>query len=280
MAAATTELDVTRLGGVLGARVDGLNLSKRLDDATFAALQRIVWDFSVVVIPGQAGLTPQQLIDFASQWGEFTDMPEYASVLEGYTNLYKAYTAPGAAAGGAHWHTDFSYLKRPAYVTLLFARTLPPAGGDTEWASQYEAYERLSPAMKRLAESLRAVHTRKKVFRREDGSWTTPESTAHPCVRTVPETGRKALYLNPFAVSHFEGMTEDESKGLLDFLTAHCTDPSITYRHRWVLGDLVVWDNRTVQHQAIQDYKEEREMWRATIQGEVPLSGEQQPQRG
>ncbi len=166
MAVATAELDVTRLGGVLGARVDGLDLSGRLDDTTFTALQRIVWNLSVVVIPGQADLTTEQLMGFASQWGEFTDMPEYASILEGYPNLYKAYTAAGGAAGGAHWHTDFSYLKRPAYVTLLLGKKLPPAGGDTEWASQYEAYDRLSPAMQRLFESLRAVHNRKKVFQR------------------------------------------------------------------------------------------------------------------
>jgi taurine dioxygenase len=164
-------------------------------------------------------------------------------------------------------------------ATMLLAREIPPAGGDTLFASQYAAYEALSPAMQELLTPLRAVNssaladvskTREDRMKEADAEPTLYEAV-HPVVRTHPETGRKALYINVAHTARFEGMTDDESRPLLQFLFQHQVKPEFTTRFRWAVGSLALWDNRCVQHNPINDYHGyKRLLHRITLQGDTP----------
>jgi taurine dioxygenase len=182
---------------------------------------------------------------------------------------------------GGVWHSDTSYMERPALGSLLVAREVPKAGGDTLFANQYLAYETLSDGMRRLLDGLTAVNTSTKpaVSRareervKSDGTEKarTLLSAEHPVVRTHPETGRRALYVNCAHTSHFVGMTEEESAPLLAFLFRHQIRPEFTCRFRWREGSVAFWDNRCVQHYPLNDYHGHRRvMHRITLQGDRP----------
>jgi taurine dioxygenase len=139
------------------------------------------------------------------------------------------------------------------------------------FANQYLAYDSLTPAMRQLLDGLRAVHTGAIFLRLAGADESAAPTAVHPVVRTHPETGRRALYVNAVFTSHFDGMTVEESQPLLQWLYAHCSQPNLTFRHRWSTGDLVMWDNRCVQHYAIHDYGDEnRVMHRVTVLGDRP----------
>jgi taurine dioxygenase len=158
----------------------------------------------------------------------------------------------------------------PPLGSFLLARTVP-VGGDTIFANQYLAYESLSEELRRVLDGLKAVHNG-DVFAKSGGY--DPgrfPSTVHPVVRTHPETGRKALFVNPVYTSHFEGMTKEESRPLLDFLCEHAVQPNFTFRHHWTQGDMLVWDNRCLQHFPVADYgSNPRTMHRVTVLGDRP----------
>ena len=181
---------------------------------------------------------------------------------------------------GGIWHSDTAYLERPPMATMLIAREVPPHGGDTMWSNLYVAYEALSPGMQRLLEGLRAVNssaladvskTREDRIR-DGGLGDAREYVAeHPVVRTHPETGRKALYVNVAHTVRFADMTEDESRPLLRFLFEHSVRPEFTCRFRWRAGSLALWDNRCALHNPINDYHgHTRRMHRITLAGDVP----------
>lgn len=255
---------VAPLGGVLGARVDGVDLSRPLDDETMHSLRAALYEHCVLIFPGQGDLTAEEQIAFGRNWGELISMPPEVGVVEGHAELYRVRTEPSANDPRWHddWHSDWTFLERPPFVSILAAKKLPDHGGDTLWASQYAAYDGLSPAMQRLLEGLRAVHVRRK--------GANPAVGVHPVVRTIPETGRRALFVNSYYTRHFEGMTEEESRSLLEWLWEYATQPNFTFRHRWSAGDVAMWDNRCVQHYALADYRQERELHRLTIVGEAP----------
>ena len=184
-------------------------------------------------------------------------------------------------AFGAVWHSDTAYLEAPPMGTLLLARELPPFGGDTLFASQYAAYDALSDGMKRLLAGLRAVNASTKADAsktredrvREDGrnDVRTDYLATHPVVRTHPETGRKALYVNPGHTVRFDGMSEEESRPLLEYLYRHQTRPEFTCRFTWQPGSLALWDNRCAQHNPVNDYHGYRRvMHRITLAGDRP----------
>jgi taurine dioxygenase len=167
------------------------------------------------------------------------------------------------------WHADSSWDKRPPTHAFLHAKVLPDVGGDTLFANQCAAFDGLSPAMQKMLSSLRAVH-RTPQYRFDEGSGT---EAVHPVITTHPETGRKVLYVNLSATREFEGMTAQESRGLLEFLFDHQVRPEFVYRHRWALGDVVMWDNRCTLHYAVNDYEDApRELVRVSIVGPPPAA--------
>ncbi len=185
---------------------------------------------------------------------------------------------------GGGWHSDMSYMEKPCKATMLYALEVPARGGDTLYASMTAAYEALSSGLQELLDGMQAVFTAAKVhgaagfYRNADHPMERTKNEAkqearyvHPVVRTHPETGRKALYLDLPHVERFEDMRIHESQPLMEFLYQHGTQPKFTTRFRWRVGSLVIWDNRCVQHYALNDYAgQRREMHRITIKGDVP----------
>jgi taurine dioxygenase len=168
------------------------------------------------------------------------------------------------------WHSDLSFMPAPPAHSILAAQVLPEAGGDTMFANQYSAYETLSEGMKHLLRELRAWHGGSKLASLLEVENSVPPQS-HPIVRTHPETGRKGLYVNRLYTYCIDGLTEAESRGLLDFLFEQNCRPEFTYRHQWTPGDVIMWDNRCALHYAVHDYGEAaRVMHRTTIEGDIP----------
>lgn len=188
-------------------------------------------------------------------------------------------TATGKAATfGGHWHTDDSYMAVPCAITLLYGEVVPPRGGDTSFANMHAAYEALPAETRRRIASLSAVHTyqsRRNLSpvpeRSAEEEAKTPPVT-HLIVRIHPETGRKALYLNPNRIDHVEGMPLAEGDTLLDELIAHATQPAFVHTHVWQPGDIVMWDNRCTMHRASpHEGDHPRRLLRVLIKGTVPV---------
>jgi taurine dioxygenase len=279
-------ITVTKLTGAMGAEIDGVDLSQALDEATLAEIRAALLDNLVIVFRDQH-LTPDTQLAFARRWGDIhlhpfvEGMPSHPEILE----IVK--TPSDKKNFGGSWHSDQMFSPQPAMGTILYAKDVPSAGGDTLFANLYLAYESLSPAMRGMLDGLRAVSvgdhfkghdgkSRKEYFAdklamkmRDPGNVQT--TSVHPLVRTHPETGRKALYIGGH-VHYFEDMTEAESQPLIDFLMDHATRPEFTCRVRWETGSLAFWDNRCTQHFAVNDYPAEtRIMHRITICGDTPF---------
>lgn len=266
-----TQLGIRRLTGAIGAEVSGITLNSPLDETTFAEVHHAFLEHCLLVFRGQF-LRPAAQVAFTHRWGEAVVTP-YAKALQvpDYPEIIAVGNRGKAKTVTEEWHSDSSFLPTPPAQAILAAQVVPEVGGDTMFANQYLAYDTLSEGMKRLLEGLRGVHKGAKLAAATgaDGSAEQPQS--HPVVRTHPETGRKALYVNRIYTSSFEGMTVAESRGLLEFLLEHCCRPDFTYRHQWRAGDVLMWDNRCTVHYAVHDYGEAaRVMHRTTIAGDVP----------
>ena len=272
----------------LGAEVAGVDLSRRPGTEEFEAVHRALLGHGVVFLRDQ-DLQPRDLIDFAGRFGPLNVHP-MMKPLDGYPAILEIAKNPEDRNNfGGSWHSDLSYLERPALASLLYARKLPPVGGDTLFANMYLAYEALSDGLKRLLAELRAVHDTRRIYTpdaqgrsggmigdaasmRRNRADDRHEEAVHPAVRTHPETGRKALYVNCNFTSRFEDMTEAESAPLLDFLFAHLQRPEFTCRFRWSEGAVALWDNRCTQHYALNDYHGHRRvMHRVSIEGDRPV---------
>lgn len=274
------ELDVRPLAGALGAEISGVDLAADLDDGTVAAI-RAAWLEHKVVFFRDQHLDGDQFLAFARTIGE-PDRYPFVPGIDGYPEIIAVLKLPEERTNfGGIWHSDTTYLDEPPMATLLLAREVPPAGGDTMFADQYAAYEALSPAMQELLAPLRAVNssaladvsrTREDRIREHAPIDELPVYEAvHPVVRTHPETGRKALYVNVAHTARFEGMTDEESRPLLQFLFQHQVRPEFTCRFRWAVGSLALWDNRCVQHNPVNDYHGyKRLLHRITLKGDRP----------
>ena len=272
-------ITVSPLAGAIGAEISGVDLS-RLDDVVVKAIREAWLEHQVVFFRDQP-LTPDAFLEFARSVGELAHYP-FLPGIDGYPEIIAVTKLPHEQINfGGIWHSDTAYLDEPPMATTLLAREVPSAGGDTLFASQYAAYDALSPAMQELLDPLRAVNssaladvsrTREDRRREHDGGEPPLFEAVHPVVRTHPETGRKALYVNVAHTARFDGMTEDESRGLLQFLFAHQVRPEFTCRFHWEIGSLALWDNRCVQHNPINDYHgAKRVMHRITLQGDRPI---------
>lgn len=275
------QLDVRPIAGALGAEIHGVDLSSDLDDEQVAAIRRIWLEHGVVFFRDQ-NLPPDRFMAFAERFGRPIEYP-FVKGIDDYPKIIQVakYETEKVNFGGI-WHADTTYLPEPPTATLLVAREVPPVGGDTLFANQYLAYETLSEGLKRTLDGLIGVSSSAKADvskTREDRVKTSGTDEVgqefiaeHPVVRTHPETGRKALYVNIAHTIRFKGWTEAESRPLLDFLFQHQVRPEFTCRFTWQVGSLAMWDNRCTQHNPINDYHGYRRiMHRITLAGDRPV---------
>lgn len=268
------------LAGALGAEIHGVDLAADLSDEMVAALRQALLDRLVIFFRDQ-DLPPARFLALAKRFGTPNEYP-FVKGLDGYPEVIAVTKLPHETVNfGGVWHSDTTYLREPPMATLLVAREVPPVGGDTLFANQYLAYESLSDRMLQLLRSLHGVSSSAKADAsrtredriRSDGT-AEPRKLLieeHPAVRTHPETGRKALYVNVAHTVGFAGMTEEESTPLLSFLFRHQIRPEFTCRFRWQPGSLAIWDNRCAQHYAMNDYHgHKRVMHRITLGGDKP----------
>jgi taurine dioxygenase len=272
-------VEVKRLGGAIGAELHGVDLARDLSSDTVAAIRQALLDHLVVFFRDQT-LTPERFLAFSGRFGLPIEYP-FVKGIEGFPEIITVAKLPHQTINfGGNWHSDTTYLPQPPMATLLLARELPACGGDTQFANQYLAYETLSEGMKSALAGLRgesrsdkaeASRTREDRSRNDSGPRTVL-AHAHPVVRTHPETGRKALFVNLAHTARFAGMTEEESLPLLQYLWRHQTRPEFTCRFRWSPGALAIWDNRCTQHSALNDYQgQTRIMHRITLAGDTPF---------
>lgn len=272
--------DIRPLSGAIGAEIFGVDLARELDDDTVAAIRRAWLDHLVVFFRDQ-DLPPATLLSFARRFGEPIEYP-FVKGIDGFPEITPVIKLEHERVNfGGLWHSDTTYLETPPMGTMLVAREVPPYGGDTLFANMYLAYESLSAGMRRVLDGLVAVNssakadtTKTREDRMRDGANPAARKeyiAEHPVVRTHPETGRKALYINGGHTLRFKDMTEEESAPLLNFLFAHQTRPEFTCRFRWQAGSLAFWDNRCAQHNPINDYHGfRRVMHRVTLAGDKP----------
>jgi len=272
-------ITITPIAGALGAEIDGVDISKGLDRETVQALRQALLDHLVIFFRDQ-DLTPDSYLAFANEFGTPTEYPLMKGI-EGYPFIQKIEKLPSQRWNFAGtWHSDTTYLDCPPSATLLQAVELPPFGGDTMYANQYLAYETLSEPLRRFVDGLTAVHistksvhskTLEDTIRASRGNQSHAYVAQHPAVRTHPETGRKSLYIDFAHTSHFEGMTEEESAPILEYLFQHQVRPEFTCRFAWRKGSVALWDNRCTLHVGVNDYQGfGRRMHRITLAGERP----------
>ena len=272
--------DIKPVAGALGADITGIDLAAPLADTTVAALRQALLDHLVIFIRDQS-LTPAQFSAFARRFGEPVAYPLVKGLDDHPEIIAVAKLEHERVNFGGVWHSDTTYLQQPPMGSLLLARELPPYGGDTLFANQYLAYETLSPGMRRFLDGAKGIsssakadvsRTREDRIKSGGTEQARQELTAeHPAVRTHPETGRKALFVNTAHTTRFADMTAEESAPILAYLFQHQIRPEFTCRLTWRPGTLAFWDNRCAQHNPINDYHGFRRiMHRITLAGDTP----------
>ncbi len=271
------KIGVKRLAGALGAEIQGVDLGADLDNETFDDIHQAFLDHQVIFFRDQT-LTPEQHKRFGRRFGTLNIHP-YVKGMEGHPEIMEIIKEPEDKINfGGGWHSDMSFLETPSIGSILHAIEIPNYGGDTLFASQYAAYEALSPGLKKTLEGLRAVHSSAREYSstgasaQKRGSMQVAEADGHvgefvhPVVKVHPETGRKALYVNPAFTMKFEGWSTKDSKPLLDYLFNHSRFEAFTCRFNWTKGAVAFWDNRAVWHFALNDYPgQRRHMRRVTV---------------
>ena len=277
-------MKIRALTGAMGAEIQDIQIGGNLSNADFDAIHQAFLDYGAIFFRDQK-VSHEDQIAFARRFGNLEEHPIVES-MEDHPLLTKVIKPKGQSAEfGVGWHTDNSFFENPSMATCLYGDVIPPYGGDTVYANQYLAYASLSEGMKKMLEGLQAVHSAQGAYTapqtkdKYDGKgamkykWSDAifEEVKHPVVRTHPETGKKALYVNPMFTTRFEDMTEKESAPLLNYLFGHATRPEYCCRFVWAPYSLALWDNRAVQHYAVDDYKDyERVMYRVTVKGDHP----------
>ena len=277
-------LKICPIAGALGAEVSNLDLSRPLTAEIASTIHEAFLEHLVLCFRDQQ-LDPQSLYELTQRLGGLGETP-YLTGLEEYPDvvpIIKGATEKSALTFGAGWHTDFTFQPCPPSRTLLYAVEVPPTGGDTLYCNLYKAYDALSAGMKDMLDGMISIHSATRSYgpdatlkdRMENmtivNDESEPLSMEHPVIRTHPETGKKALWVNPVYTIRFKDMTETESAPILKFLNELAVNPSLTCRIRWQPGSLTMWDNRCTQHCATADYHgHRREMLRTTVAGDRP----------
>ena len=274
-------MKVQRMAGAVGAEISGVNLSQKLSPDLAKEIRDVLLAYGVIFLRDQP-LSSQQFMDFANAMGEPVEYP-FVKGIDGFPHIIEVKKLEHERVNfGGVWHSDTTYLDLPPMGSMLLAKEIPPFGGDTLFASQYAAYEALSDTMQRLLNGLQGINSSANADvskTREDrlstdGKASAPKSftSKHPVVRTHPETGRKALYVNVAHTSGIEGLTDLESASLLSFLFQHQVKPEFTCRWTWAPNALAFWDNRCVQHNPVNDYHGYRRvLQRITLKGDKPV---------
>lgn len=279
-------IEVKPISGAIGAEIDGVDLSQDLGNAVFSEIQKALHENLVIFFRDQ-DITPEQHKDFGRRFGSLNIHPQYVP-LDGHPEILPVLKEPKDTKNiGDVWHTDVSFMEKPSMGSLLYAIEVPDSGGDTMFSNQYLAYETLSEGMRDMLDDMTAVHSDRVLSNpasaksRNEGRSTLINEDAmteeevfneHPVVRTHVDTGKKGLYVNTAFTTRFSGMTEEESKPLLEFLYAHAARPEFTCRFKWENKSVAFWDNRCTHHYALNDYPgKRRSMHRVTINGERPV---------
>jgi alpha-ketoglutarate-dependent taurine dioxygenase len=289
----STRFEVRPLSGAIGAELRGVDLREPLDGATVAEIRSLLLRHKVVFFPAQH-LTPAEHKAFASYFGELTPAHPVVPGIDGfpevfeidYTKSRQLYATYGDVARrrgrGVDWHTDVTFVEKPPLGSILNAVVIPPSGGDTMWSNLAAAFAGLSPALQGFLSGLTAVHDGKaqfqEILRSRDGGgqWEGEVYDAlvpveHPVVRTHPETGEQALFVNRGFTSHIKELEPAESAHVLGFLYEHSVKPEYTVRYHWTQGDLAFWDNRATQHAVVGDFGDQhRVIQRVTLRGDTP----------
>jgi len=281
---------VTKSGAACGAEI-AVDLAQDINEATFQEIERAFHE-NIVVVFRRQNLSNERHIEFSRRFGELEVHIVKKYLLPGYPEILLISNIRdergehiGLADAGFTWHTDTSYRRRPSRCSLLYAKEVPQrdgqALGDTVFANTVAAYEALSNSTKRRLAGRKAIH--RYAARRRVADSPRPRLTrqqldetpdiAHPIVRTHPYTGRKSLYVAAGECIGIDGMPDDEAVDLIAELDTHCVRPEFLYRHKWQVGDLLMWDNTSSMHLAICDYAlpERRLMHRTTVIGTVPF---------
>jgi taurine dioxygenase len=277
-------LDVQRLAGSCGAIVRDINLQQPQAADRIELLRSLLDEHLVIALPDQ-DLDLDRLEQFTDELGG-RDVTPYVTPVAGRPHVIRVIKEPTDELNFANaWHTDLSYLSAPPAYTVLHAREVPPAGGDTMWANQYLAYQTLPDNLRERIDGLRATHSAGFAYgsggylesvaeKSSMGIEPSPDAYAtqsHPLVIRHPRTGRRALFVNSVYTIAIEGLEPDESQALLARLTLHATHPNLTCRLRWEPNMLTIWDNASTQHLAINDYPgQRRELFRTSVRGSVP----------
>ncbi len=279
-----SSIEVVPVTGTVGAEIRGIDLANTLSNEEIDTIHQAFLDHGVIFFREQSW-QPDQQIAFARRFGEIDHHP-IVNGMEEFPEIVRIHKVAGESATfGVGWHSDHSFSPEPSMASIVHGIKVPPYGGDTVFANQRIAYERLSDGMKRMLEGMNAVHSAGPAFTADTtkDKWegksklsyrpseTLHEEQLHPVVRTHPETGAKALYVNPMFTLRFEDMTEEESRPLLEYLYAHGTRSEFCCRFKWERNSVAMWDNRTVQHNAMDDYQQfERILHRVVIKGDRP----------
>ena len=273
-------MKIKQIAGALGAEIADVDLADGVPAQLAAEIRKVFLQHQVIFLRNQ-DLTPQQFLSFANAMGEPVEYP-FVKGLEGFAHIIEVKKLAHEKVNfGGIWHSDTTYLDMPPMGSMLLSREVPPYGGDTLFASQYAAYEALSSTMQDLLNGLTGISSSAKADvskTREDriktdGKDAVPQEyrAEHPIVRTHPETGRKALYVNVAHTAGIKGMTDEESAPLLKFLFVHQVKPEFTCRFVWEPNTIAFWDNRCVQHNPVNDYHGfRRVMQRITLRGDRP----------
>ncbi len=279
-------IEVVPTGAALGAEIRGVDLAEPIDDATFAEIERAYDEHGVIFFRGQR-ITPPEQVAFTRRFGaiEFNIFGERWSVpgspeIVVVSNITEDGRPIGVRRAGENWHSDMCYAARPPRGTMLYALEVPDLFGltlgDTEFASAAAAWDALPDAIRHRLEGRQAIFDfcgRKRAFPPTQAEKDRYPPVRHPIARTHPRTGRKCLYVMRDDCTGIEGIAADEAEALIAALADHIVKPAFVYRHQWRQGDVLMWDNCTVQHRAIQDYDmpQRRLMHRTTMDGAAPM---------
>ena len=270
-------LQVKPFAPALGAEIRGIDLAGGLDEETCLGVRAALLRFGVLFFKDQTEISPATQVQIGRMFGELHVHPA-APQMPGYPEVFVIHAhRESKIANGEFWHSDVSCDEEPPLGTILQIHVLPEIGGDTMFANMYAAHDALSAPMQQMLSGLTARHESEHVYRGryadrgvDDRGKVYPQAT-HPVIRTHPETGRKAIYVNRTFTTRINELGDSESEALLDFLFDHCELIDFQIRFRWERNDVAFWDNRCVLHRAIWDYwPHERKGRRVTIKGDRP----------
>jgi taurine dioxygenase len=281
------QISIAPVAGLIGAEISGIDLSRPITDEIADRIRNALAQHLVIFFRDQAlSLADQKRV--TELFGTLSRVPYIEPSQEDpdVVAVLKEADETKISVFGGDWHSDFSFLERPPAGSVLYAKEVPPYGGDTLWANQIAALETLPEDLKTVVETHGAVHLGapygvthrppadlrvSRSIKMNRGDPTADRERVHPAARTHATSGRKALFVNPIYTTRFEGMTEAESRPLLQRIYAHAVRPEFTCRFRWTPGAVAVWDNRAALHYAINDYDGHRRLlYRTTFAGEIP----------